>query len=88
MNDVEIFVCKIHGQDCSEVNEAKHNLFLLAAKAEASTPPTSDSLQKHALRSNYQAAIQTRCLEQFPVIPRPDGHGWKVSKDTGLQVVW
>lgn len=59
----------------------------MATKAKSSMPPTSDALRKHVLRSNYQAAIHTRCLEQFPDIPSPDGHGWKVNV-TELEVVW
>lgn len=60
----------------------------LATKAEASMPPTSDSLKKHVLRANYQAAVHSRCLEQFPAIPSPDGHGWKISEGTEIEVVW
>ncbi|KAJ8039233.1 hypothetical protein HOLleu_16883 [Holothuria leucospilota] len=44
-------------------------------------PPNADSLDKHILRANYQAAIHKRSLEQLPEIPSPVGHGWNIVND-------
>ena len=77
----------MYGQDCKKVNEAKYNLFLMLTKLEARLPPNADSLKKHVMRTNYQAAVHTRCLEQFPPISSPNGHGWKVVDDE-LDIDW
>ena len=74
----EKVVCKLYGQNCGTVNEARYNLFLTTTKSETNLPPSADSLKKHVLRANYQAAVHSKCLEQFPQCPSPKGHGWKI----------
>ena len=85
---IERFVCKLYDQDCSLVNMARYNMFLMVTKTEAAMPPTSDSLQQHIFRANYQAAIHTRCFEQVQDIPSPHGHGWKIVNDMDLDILW
>ena len=41
-------------------------------------PPTSDSLQQHIKRANYQAYIWRKALVARQGLPSPDGHGWRV----------
>lgn len=74
----EKFVCKLYGQNCGTVSEARYNLFLTTTKSETNLPPSADSLKKHELRANYKAAVHSKCLEQFPQCPSPKGHGWKI----------
>ena len=40
-------------------------------------PPTSDSLQLHIQRANYQAMIWKRSLQAFQQLPQPVGNGWE-----------
>eukprot|EP00057_Strongylocentrotus_purpuratus_P021683 XP_011676157.1 PREDICTED: uncharacterized protein LOC105444073 [Strongylocentrotus purpuratus] len=87
VDTMEKFVCRLYDQDCTSVNTARYNKFLMGTKAEMNMPPTHDALVKHLMRANYQSAIHTRCLEQYPVIPSPHNHGWKVT-DTNIEVVW
>ncbi|XP_041466296.1 uncharacterized protein LOC121416845 [Lytechinus variegatus] len=87
LKTVEKFVCKLYDQDCSSVNTARYNKFLMGTKTEMNMPPTHDALVKHTMRANYQSAIHIRCFEQFPVIPSPHNHGWKVI-DSNIEIVW
>ena len=45
-----------------------------------SLPPTSDSLQLHIKRSNYQALIWKRCLDPLQQLPSPVGNGWELEE--------
>lgn len=68
------------------MNEARYKLFMLT-KAETHLPPSADSLKKHLMRANYQAAIHSKCLQQFPECPSPNGHGWKLV-DSEINIDW
>lgn len=48
-------------------------------------PPTSDSLQLHIQRANYQAMIWKRCLQAFQQLPQPMGNGWEKGDDGSLK---
>ena len=49
--------------------------------------PCQDSL-KHAERSNYQAAVWRRALQQNPETPSPVGLGWKRTDNGKIQIKW
>ncbi|XP_071822275.1 uncharacterized protein [Apostichopus japonicus] len=85
---LQSFVCCLYGQTaCTDVNQARLNLFRLDVRCETGMPPTQDALQKHILRANYQTAIHKLCFEQFPEVPPPISHGWKVVDDN-LDIDW
>lgn len=87
-NSLQTFVCCLYGQSvCTDVSDARLNLFKLNGRCATSLPPNADSLEKHTLRANYQAAIHKRCLEQLAEIPSPAGHGWKIVNDQ-LVIDW
>ncbi|KAK6168600.1 hypothetical protein SNE40_019798 [Patella caerulea] len=50
-------------------------------------PPTSDALNQHLLRANYQACIHKRSLCQWMQMPSPNNHGWTVHNNE-LDIVW
>ena len=86
---LEDFVCKLYGQRCSSVNEARYILFCLKPLDEKSLPPTSDALFQHILRCNYQLAIHRRATEQQVNAPSPKGHGWEFSGPRNeLRIKW
>ncbi len=66
----------------------RFNLFRLGKHSEELFPPTNDSLGKHILRANYQAAIWRRSLEQAQDLPGPVGNGWQLSDDGALEIYW
>jgi len=69
------------------VNEARYKIFCMAKSSEMSLPPTRDALRQHCKRSNYQAAIHRRALQQFISAPSPTNHGWIV-KNYELMIYW
>ncbi|KAK3730477.1 hypothetical protein QZH41_014705 [Actinostola sp. cb2023] len=84
---LEKFTCSMYmsvGNTTGCVNDARYELFC-AKNGEVEShqlPPCQDSLQKHILRANYQAAIWKRSLEANPDIPSPDGMGWTIQTST------
>jgi 5'-3' exonuclease len=88
-NEVQKYVCHLYGQaDCIDVNTARYNLFRLGKHSDELLPPTKDSLKKHVMRANYQAAVWRRSLEQLQDLPTPVGKGWKLSEDGTLTIDW
>ena len=86
---LQAFVCHLYDQQSSDdVNEARFNLFRLGKHSEELLPKTKDSLEKHILRTNYQAAVWRRSLYQAQNLPGPVGNGWKLSDDGTLEVHW
>ena len=53
----------------------------------ANLPPCSSSLKQHVKRSNYQVKIWKLAHENFPEIPDPSQHGWKIG-EVSLEPVW
>ena len=83
------FVCHLYGQQTSDnVNEARFNLFRVGKHSEELLPPTNDSLEKHVLRANYQAAVWRRSWDLAQDLPGPVGNGWKLSEDGTLEIHW
>ena len=65
----EQFVCELYGLSCSSVDDGRYRLLCTKALCEQSLPPSSDALQQHVRRANYQAAISRRCAEQYISAP-------------------
>lgn len=82
-------MCHLYGQvDCTDINKARYNLFRLGKHSEEQLPPTKDSLGKHLMRANYQAAVWRRSLEQLQELPGPVGNGWLLADDGTLEIDW
>ena len=77
-NSLEWFTCNLYGKkSCSEVNEARYQLFCSRrGKIESSHLPPHH-LRKHIDRANYQVRVWRICCEQFPVIQELQNHGSK-----------
>ena len=62
----------------SDINELRYRLFCLKRGDVESNqlPPCNDTLRKHSLRANYQAAVWRRSLQRCQDIPSPVGSGW------------
>ena len=50
-------------------------------------PPCNNTLRKHSLRANYQAAVWRRSLQRCPELPSLVGSGW-CTEDGKLVVDW
>ena len=73
----------------SDINELRYRLFCLKRGDVKSSqlPPCNDTLRKHSLRANYQAAVRRRSLQRCPEILSPVGSGW-CTEDGKLAVDW
>ena len=75
MDKLKAFTCLLYAPKASstKINDLRYDLFC-AKKGEIEEPPASTM---HGLlretRTNYQAAIWRRCLEQDPKVPSPVG---------------
>ena len=89
--DLQRLTCAMYCKNAgtNEVNELRYRLFCLKKGNVDSNqlPPCDDSLRKHALRANYQAAIWKRSLRRCPEIPSPLGCGW-CTEDGRLAIDW
>ncbi|KAK3753762.1 hypothetical protein QZH41_016442, partial [Actinostola sp. cb2023] len=85
------FTCTMYCRNpgTSDVNELRYRLFCLKRGDVDSNqlPPCNDTLCKHSLRANYQAAVWRRSLQRCPEIPSPVGSGW-CTEDDKLVVDW
>ena len=90
--NLEAFTCLLYGsKNITDVNKLRYAIFCAKGGEVESQqlPPCGDTLQKHILRTNYQAAIWRRCLHQYPNTPNPNGYGWKTSSGSNeLKVDW
>ena len=64
------------------------NLFHLGKHSEELLPPTNDSLGKHILHANYQAAVWRRSLQQTQDLSGPIGKGWQLIDEGVLEINW
>ena len=73
----------------SDINELRYRVFCLKRGDVESNqlPPCNDTLRKHSLRANYQAAVWRRSLQRCPDIPSPVGSGW-CTEDGKLVIDW
>ena len=85
------FTCKLYATRCPKVavNELRYQLFRAKKGAVESGRfrPCEDCLFMHSLRSNYQAGVWRRALEECRSIPNASGHGWCYEDDT-LTICW
>ena len=68
--------------------QAQYNLFCAKGSSNAQVPPCRDTLQQHAKRVNYQAAIWHRTLHPWTEAPSANGHGWSIGSDNTITVYW
>ena len=83
------FVCVWYGTKSTDINKSRYQLFCIK-KGEIESyqlPPCADSLFKHVLRANYQAAVWKRSLEPQPDIPSPLGLGWTLKHEDGREMM-
>ena len=89
---IEEFVCKLYGlKNVSSVNEARYTKFCASAKKVPEPqhlPPTKDELLQHCKRVSYVTAVVKRALEANIDIPSPDGYGWRIDRDAGMEIQW
>ena len=86
MNSLEEFTCELYNSNgnFTDINSLRYKLFCIKKGGIESSqlPPCHDCLQKHILRSNYQAAIWRRCLKNNANIPTPVGKGWLLERNS------
>ena len=70
-----------------DVNELGYRLFCFDRSSSSQLPPCRDTLHLHAKRANCQAAVWQHALQPRPIVPSPDGHGWKI-EDGQLVIHW
>ncbi len=90
LSDVEEFVCLLYKSphSSSGVDRARHDLLQKGKKALEMLPPTSDALELHMSRANYQAKVWLQANNTDVDVPDPDETGgWQVT-DRQLEVVW
>ena len=86
--DLEEFTCLMYSP--KSINELRYQLFCAKKGAIESfqLPPCQDTLTKHILRSNYQAAIWRRSHLNNAIVPSPIERGWKLetTSDGGSKI--
>ena len=72
------FVCRLQGQSCSNINQARDRIFCSKSFNENKLALCRDALLQHTYRAKYQTAIDRRALEQFMNASTPHERGWKI----------
>lgn len=90
---VEEFTCQMYSKNTPtvHVNDLRYEIFSCKKGSVESgqLPPCRDTLLQHTLRSNYQAAIWKRSLENLPDIPEASSeHGWQIDDNGDLTIKW
>ena len=80
-------MCALYGHSTCNGNELRYVQFCSQKSSASHLPPTKNSLCKHVLRSNHQAAIWRRALEGLPTVPSPHQQGWLIT-DGGITIDW
>ena len=90
LSDVEEFVCMLYkSPHCSSgVDKARHDMFQKGMKALEMLPPTSDALELHMSRANYQAKVWLQANKADVVVADPEETGGWQATDGRLDVVW
>lgn len=89
MRKLEVFTIILYGGDISmsSVDEARFILFTAKGKKLQDLPPTRNALVLKTLRAAYLAGpIWSQSDSRNPVIPSPQGWGWKMEGDTFVPV--
>lgn len=97
---LERFVCTLYGKTGSRfVNKLRYDIFRSRYDSKKNSivvqngidmsllPPCFSSLQMHCSRAAFQAFVWKHAHENFPNIPSPDGHGWKMANGV-LTIDW
>lgn len=87
---IESFVCHLYGLgQCSNTDTARYKKLCSKKKCPEpqKLPPTRDALLCHLKRVNYATAVVKCALQQFPVIPGPNGYGW-ITEGGELKIQW
>ena len=90
LGDVEKFVCMLYkSPHCGTgVDRARHDLFQKGKKVLEMLPPTSDALELHMSRANYQAKVWLQANKTNVLVPDPEETGGWQATDRRLEVVW
>ena len=75
----------------SDVNEASYKTFCPSKgkiPEPQKLPSTSDELLQHCKCIFFVTCTVKLALEQNLGIPSPQGYGWEITADGGLNVVW
>ncbi|MES9950704.1 MAG: hypothetical protein ABW118_17235 [Candidatus Thiodiazotropha sp.] len=102
IDDLERFVCRMYGKPgYSSVNKLRYDSFSKSYQGKSGQvlsafdgidlsllPPCRASLEMHVQRANHQAFVWCHAHEQFPNVPNPEGHGWKVDEDGSFDFEW
>ena len=59
-------------------DDTRYWLFCQKQKRNENLPPTSNSLQHHIQRANYQALVWKLSLKAVQNLPSPNGQGWNI----------
>lgn len=99
---LETFVCHMYGKPkYTDVNSLRTDIFRQKYQPKSEEPlssvdgidlsllpPCRSSLSMHVRRVNYQTLIWKAASMQYPDIPEPDGHGWKLTDSGHLDNNW
>ena len=80
----EAFICAVYTAvkaAGTKVNDVRYWMFCQKGQRNENLPPTSDSLQQHMKRGNYQAYMWKKALEATQNLPSPNGLGWEILDD-------
>jgi len=88
VSSLERFVCKLYGQSCDDINEARYRLFCTKALSEIRLPPCRNAFVQHCKRANYQTAIWRRALQNNIRAPNPNDCGWVVNSCNQVSIRW
>lgn len=72
----EAFICRIFKVPYDSCDKGRVHLFCKCKPPEA-LPPTSDAVQFHIQRANYQTFLWKQANVPVPVMPSPTSSGWK-----------
>ena len=78
---LEEFACRLYGQSCSNINQARYRLFWTNSFKERSLASGRVALLQHTYWANYQTAIDRRALEPFMNVPTPPKRCWIISSN-------
>lgn len=80
----EEFICTLYPavkKKTKSVDELRYIMFCQKRHKSELLPPTSDSLQQHARRANYQTYIWRQALTAIQELPSPEENGWEKKDD-------
>ena len=88
---IERFVVLLYDRTnlCSNVNQARKDLFARKGRSLEGIPPTLDVLTQHIKRAVYQAGFcWAQSLLRDATLPDSNEWGWKVNNDNKYDILW